>query len=239
MRIPDFVLADLEALEIALPGGAIERLSDYLDLVLEANKTTNLTAIRHREQAWSRLIVDSLTPLPGVDLAPAGGRVIDIGTGAGLPGIPLAIARPELRFSLIEATGKKAEFLRHVIQSLSLPNVTVLQERAEAVGQDPAHRQRYTIAVSRAVGPMPVVLEYSLPLLEVGGRMLAMKGPKAEQELEASGDAMEKLGAGELAVIDAYPESFDNDLVIVSIVKDRPTPKAYPRLPGVPKKDPL
>ena len=116
---------------------------------------------------------------------------------------------------------------------------TAVQERAENVGQDSAFRGRYDVASSRAVGPMPVVLEYSLPLLKVGGRVLAMKGPKAETELEASGDALMKLGGGEVAVVEAYPESFDNELVIVSVLKESATPKEFPRLPGLPKKQPL
>ena len=240
--IPDFVHRDLEALGFDVPAELLDRLAGYLDLVLKANETTNLTAIRHREQAWSRLIVDSLTPLPALPeevSEDAGFGMVDIGTGAGLPGVPLAIARPEVDVTLIEATGKKAQFLRSVVAALCLDNVTVLQQRVEQVGQDPAYRGRFDLAVSRAVGPLPVVLEYSLPLLKRGGQVLAMKGPKAEAELRDSGDALTKLGGGEVNVIDAYPESFDNELVLVSVIKTAATPKAYPRAPGLPKKLPL
>lgn len=242
MPIPEFVHTDLKALGFEMPDEVLAKLEAYLDLILKANETTNLTAIRHREQAWSRLIVDSLTPLPGLpEDPPETGEVklIDIGTGAGLPGIPLAIARPDIKVTLIEATGKKIVFLQSVIDALELSNTTAVQERAENVGQDSAHRGKYDVAVSRAVGPMPVVLEYSLPLLKIGGRMLAMKGPKAETELESSGDAILKLGGGEVEVFDAYPESFDNELVIVSVIKEDATPRDYPRLPGLPKKFPL
>jgi len=235
-----------------MPAEVLDQLSVYLEMILEANKTTNLTAIRHREQAWSRLIVDSLTPLPGLpspkdddaEAPPRDGsqpvcRLIDIGTGAGLPGIPLALARPDVEVTLLEATGKKAAFLNSVIETLGLSNTTAVQERAETVGQDSAYRGRYDLAVSRAVGPMPVVLEYSLPLLKIGGKVLAMKGPKAEAELIASADALTILGGGEVAVFEAYPESFDNELVIVSVLKDSATPHDYPRVPGLPKKQPL
>ncbi|MEM1108431.1 MAG: 16S rRNA (guanine(527)-N(7))-methyltransferase RsmG [Planctomycetota bacterium] len=243
MAIPEFVHADLQALGFEVPAEMLSKLEAYLDLVLKANETTNLTAIRHRELAWSRLIVDSLTPLPGIsDSETDGGqelRLVDIGTGAGLPGIPLAIARPDVAVTLIEATGKKIAFIQSVIESLGLVNTTAVQERVETLGQDPKFRGRYDVAVSRAVGPMPVVLEYSLPLLKTGGRVLAMKGPKAETELEASGDALLKLGGGEVAVVDAYPESFDNELVLVSVIKAAATPKEFPRLPGLPKKQPL
>ena len=245
MPIPDFVATDLESLGFELPDELMLKLERYLDLVLKANETTNLTAIKHRELAWSRLIVDSLTPLPGLpdgddreDGAPPL-KLVDIGTGAGLPGIPLAIARPDVQVTLIDGTGKKIRFLESVVAELKLDNVTPLNARVEDVGQDPAHRATYDVAVSRAVGPLPVVLEYSLPLLAKGGTMLAMKGPKAEQELRDSGDAMVTLGAGEVTVVDAYPESFDNELVIVMVTKEDATPKEYPRPSGTPKKEPL
>ncbi|MFI4860648.1 MAG: 16S rRNA (guanine(527)-N(7))-methyltransferase RsmG [Phycisphaerales bacterium JB063] len=243
MTIPDFVHDDLAALEITLDEEQLARLADYLGRILDANKRMNLTAIREPDAAWRRLIVDSLSVLPGIDsLVSATGstvKVVDIGSGAGLPGMPIAIARPDVAVTMLETTGKKAEFIRGCLEGLGLTNAQVLQTRAETAGQDIAHRGKYDAAVSRAVGAMSLVLEYSLPLVCEGGRVLAMKGPRVEQELDEAGDALEKLGAGELAVIEAYPESFENDLVIVSIIKERPTPKAYPRLPGVPKKQPL
>jgi 16S rRNA (guanine527-N7)-methyltransferase len=242
MTIPDFVHRDLEALGFEVPTAMLEQLAGYLDMVLKANETTNLTAIRHREQAWSRLIVDSLTPLPALPADLADGqeyRLIDIGTGAGLPGVPLAIARPDVSVTLVEATGKKIAFLQTVVEGLGLQNVTLANARVETLGQDAAHRGGYDVAVSRAVGPMAVVLEYSLPLLRIGGQVLAMKGPKAEAELRDCGDALTKLGGGEVAVVEAYPESFDNELVLVSVMKETATPKAYPRAVGLPKKQPL
>lgn len=239
MAIPDVVARDLEVLQIALSGAQLAQLDRYLAHLLEVNTTMNLTAVRDVDEAWRRLIVDSLTALPGMPDPGTGGTVIDIGTGAGLPGLPLAVALPGVRFTLLEATGKKARFVEEAAALLGLSNVTVLQERAETVGRQGAHRGRYDVAVSRAVGPMSVVLEYSLPLVKVGGRVLAMKGPKAERELDDASDALARLGAGEVAVIDAYPESFENDLVIVSVFKDQPTPQEYPRVPGLPRKLPL
>lgn len=241
--IPPFVLEDLAALEIDLTPEQLDRLARYLALVLEANTWMNLTAIREEDAAWRRLIIDSLTVLPGLDMldpgSSPGNMVIDVGSGAGLPGVPLAIARPGLKVTMLEATGKKAAFIQSCIDALGLTNAKVVAERAETIGQDPQFRGQYAAAVSRAVGPMSLVLEYCLPLVSVGGRVLAMKGPKAEQELEEASDALTILGAGDLAIIDAYPESFGNDLVIVSIIKEAETPGEYPRLPGVPKKQPL
>jgi len=237
--IPDFVQDELRELEIELTPDQLDQLDRYLALVLDENRTTNLTAVREPEVAWRRLIIDSLTVLPGLDELAPGSKVIDVGSGAGLPGLPVAIARPSLRVTLLESTGKKADFIRRAIATLGLTNATVLQERAEKAGQMPEHREAYDACINRAVGPMNVLLEFAMPLVQTGGRVLAMKGPRAEQELEEAGDALSILGAGELAVIDAYPESFENDLVIVSIIKGSSTPPEYPRLPGVPKKMPL
>ena len=237
--LPPFVRDDLDALGFDLPDPLLDRLAEYLALLLETNQRINLTAVRDVDEAWRRLIIDSLTPLPGLEDFTEGSRVSDVGSGGGLPGIPLAIARPDLAFTLLESTGKKARFLDQAAHDLALDNVTVLPMRAETAGQDPAHRERYDAAVCRAVGPMNVLLELCLPLVKPAGRLLAMKGPKARAELDAAGDAMDRLGAGELAVYDAYPERFDNDLVIIALDKDRATPKKYPRQPGLPKREPL
>ena len=246
MPIPDAARAALHRLDLEVPAPTLDTLDAYLHRLLEVNQQMNLTAVREHDAAWMRLIVDSLTALPGLPGLPADGdtdgparAVIDVGSGGGLPGLPLAIARPDLPFTLLEATGKKARFLGETTGALGLKNVTVLQARAEAAGRDAAHRERYGLAVSRAVGPMPVILELTLPLVEVGGRSLCMKGPRAEQELRDSGEALSRLGAGEVAVFDAYPEGFGNDLVMVSVVKASPTPKRYPRSAGTPKADPL
>lgn len=237
--IPKFVHQELAELGLTLKAEQLGQLARYLALVLDENTRTNLTAIREEEAAWRRLVIDSLTVLPGLDELSPGSRVIDVGSGAGLPGVPVAIARPSLRVTLLESTGKKADFIRRAIEALGLTNAAVLQERAETAGQAHGHREAYDACINRAVGPMNVLLEFAMPLVQTGGRVLAMKGPRVEQELGEAGDALSILGAGELAVIDAYPESFDNDLVIVSIIKAVATPPEYPRLPGVPKKQPL
>ncbi|MFA9477854.1 16S rRNA (guanine(527)-N(7))-methyltransferase RsmG [Phycisphaerales bacterium AB-hyl4] len=237
--IPAFVTDELSQLGVTLDPSQLDTLARYLDRLLDTTQRINLTAVREPDAAWRRLIIDSLSLVPGFEPVAEDATIIDIGTGGGLPGIPLAIARPDLRVTLLEATGKKVRFLNECIEALGLTNTRAIQQRAELLGQDPAHRQQYDIAVSRAVGPMTEVLEYSLPLVKVGGRVLAMKGPKLEQELAAAGDALGILGAGDMEVFEAYPPNFKQDLVIASIIKDRATPGMYPRRPGVPKHEPL
>mgnify|MGYP002622490121 CR=1 FL=1 len=239
MTVPDIVTADLARLSITLSADQLTQLDVYLTHLLETNKTMNLTAIREVDAAWRRLIIDSLTAVPMLDDVPTGSKMIDVGSGGGLPGIPLAIARPDLHVTLLETTGKKAKFLESCVKIVGLKNVTVVQARAETAGQDPAHRQKYDAAICRAVGPMRELLECCLPLVKLGGVVLAMKGPKAEDELDESGDALMALGGGEIQVIEAYPEEFKIDTVIVRITKEHATPKAYPRAPGMPRQAPL
>ena len=237
--IPSFVRDDLDRLDIDLSDQVLTRLCGFLDLLLEANRRFNLTSIRERDKAWRRHIIDSLTLLPFLAPEPADAALIDVGSGGGVPGIPLAIARPDWRVALLEATGKKARFLHACVTELGIEGCRVVHDRAEAAGQDPAHRQRYDAAVCRAIGPMREMLEYALPLVRVGGRSLAMKGSKAEQELKDADRALELLGAGNLEVYDAYGKGFDSQSVIVIITKARPTPSRYPRPPGMPRKSPL
>ena len=229
----------LESLNIPVTSQQQRLLATYLDLLLETNKQFNLTAIRDRDQGWARHIIDSLTVVPFMKDLASGAAVIDVGSGGGLPGIPIAIARPDLRLTLLEATGKKARFLERCVEVLGLKGTRVVCDRAETVGQLSSHRGRYDGAVCRAIGPLNVVLELTLPLVRVGGVLWAMKGPKALDELNACGDALAILGAGEVDVAFAYPEGFDVSTVVVTVPHDQPTPKPYPRPPGMPKQSPL
>lgn len=239
MTAPAFIHDDLERLGVTLAESQIKKLAAYLDLLLETNQRINLTSVRDHDQAWRRHIIDSLTILPGLEGLPDDATVTDVGAGAGPPGVVVAIVRPNLQIALIESTGKKARFLSECTSHLELKNVKVFNDRAENLGQDRAFRQQYDAVMCRALGPMNELLEYAMPLIKVGGRLLAMKGPSVEEELKQAGDALETLGGGEVEVYDAYPPSFDIHTVIVVVSKERPTPKTYPRAPGLPRQSPL
>lgn len=219
------------SLEIA----EIDRLGRYLWLLLETNKSHNLTAIKDEGEAWVRHIFDSLTLIPALAELPTGSRVIDVGTGGGLPGIPLAIAMPALRFTLLEATGKKAEFLRHAVgrDGLGLSNVEVLASRAESAGREAGRRDSYNAAIARAVGPMAVIAELTTPFVKPGGLIVLVKGERADEELAAAKAALHLLHATH-AGTSATPTGR-----LVVLEKQRATPKHYPRRDGEPKRAPL
>jgi len=232
---PDVFGQACATIGLELTDAELGRLGRYLHLLLETNRQFNLTAITDPGQAWRRHILDSLSLLPFID---ASGPLIDVGSGGGLPGVPLAIARPQLPITLLEATGKKARFLERVVDDLGLTRVTVVSARAEEAGRQQTHRQRYATAVARAVGPMRVLLEYALPLVREGGRVLAMKGRRVEAELDESGDALLELGGGAVELYEALP-GLEDEAVIVEVRKAGPTPPPYPRRPGEPKANPL
>ncbi len=207
----------------------------YVDLLIRANQRTNLTAYRDPAAIWLHLVADALSPIPhGLDLA--GQRAVDVGSGAGIPGWPLALWFPDSAFTLIEATAKKARFLRDVAVALQRP-VTVLPQRAEVVGRDPAHREQYDWALARAVASLPTVLEYMAPLVRPGGRLVVYKGSRVHEELAQAQRAMDVLG---LAVERVTPvRGLPYPRTLVWLRKVRPTPERYPRRPGVPAKRPL
>ena len=230
---PASFVRQADDLGIAFDPGDLDRLGHFLARLLDANRRMNLTAIRDPEQAWTRHVLDSLTLMRY--LAGAGsGTVIDVGSGGGLPGVPLAIVMPGLRFTLLEATGKKARFLEEVTASIGLENVTVVNDRAETAGRDrDRHREHYDAVLARAVGPLPVLLELAVPLATVGGLVLTIKGERAAAEITASRTALVRLHA---RVIET---SRTPTGTIVVVEKLRRTPKLYPRRPGEPRRAPI
>jgi 16S rRNA (guanine527-N7)-methyltransferase len=213
-------------------------LALYERELMDWNTRFNLTAIRDPEEVHIKHFLDSLTCLLAMRDTPLG-RLIDIGTGAGFPGIPLKIMLPRVQLTLVESVGKKAEFCRHVVNILDLQGVEVIQQRAETIGQDPAHRERYDWAVARAVAILPVLAEYLLPLVRVGGSMLAMKGESGPAEAHSAEHAIKLLGGHLRQLLPVTLPGVAEERYLVVIDKVAATPAAYPRKVGIPAKRPL
>lgn len=207
--------------------------------LLDWNQRLNLTALTSGEEVAIKHFLDSLLCLRAMQALP-GSSLVDVGSGGGFPGVPLAIVHPEVRVTLLEAAKKKAEFLEHAVKTLGLSAV-VLWKRAEDAGRDISLRESFDYVVARAVAPLAVLAEYCLPLCRPGGRFVAMKGPegRAEAEAAAAGRAIDLLG-GDVSGVDEYELPFGmgrRSLVIVR--KTGTTPVTYPRRPGIPSKRPL
>jgi 16S rRNA (guanine527-N7)-methyltransferase len=213
-------------------------LDRFLDLLFEANAKFNLTAIKDRAIAWETLIEESLDLLPFLAALPGKARVVDIGSGGGVPALPLAIARQDLEFTLIDATGKKARYLEETAGTLGLRNVRVLNGRSEEFAHERRLRESFDVVTARAVGEVRELVELALPLLKVGGCLLAPKGQKAETECPAAANACSLLGGAPPEILPVTRPS-ERTLVVVRVTKVARTPTSYPRPPGKPKSDPL
>jgi len=206
--------------------------------LLDWNSRHNLTAIRESEGIRSKHFLDSLTCILAWRDNPPN-YLIDVGTGAGFPGLPLKILQPSLNLTLVESVGKKTEFCRHLANVLELDKVEVLQSRAEEVGQMPMHRERYDWAVGRAVANLPILAEFLLPLVRVGGAVLAQKGESGPAEAQASERAIRMLGGRLRQVVKVALPGVADDRYLVIIDKVAATPPNFPRRVGVPAKKPL
>jgi len=237
-RALEALLADEPALAALLPDGYVERAAAFAALLLQANQRLNLTRVTQASEVARLHLLDALAALP---LLPAAGpAAVDLGSGGGVPGIPLALARPDVSWILVDSVRKKAEVLTSMVSELGLANVSVVAERAELLGRAADHRERHDLVAARACAPLPVLAELALPLLAVGGTLLAWKGPLAagDDELERGGVAVRELGGGTLALTPAGPAALGGHTFVV-VRKERPTPARYPRRPGEPSRRPL
>lgn len=217
----------------------VAALRIYEQELIEWNEKVNLTAICDPEGIRVKHFLDSLTILKAWERTLPPERLVDVGTGAGFPGLVLKLVWPTTQVTLVESVGKKADFCRHIVARLGLEQVTVLSERAEMIGQDPAHRHAYDLAVARAVARMPTLMEYLLPLVHRNGKVMAMKGETAPAETHSAIQAMQMLGGKLHKLVHIELPGVVEERFIVVVDKVARTPEEYPRRTGVPAKNPL
>ncbi len=223
---------------IRLNARQLEAFDWYASELESWNKRFNLTSVTDRNQIEIKHFLDSLSCLTAMHPLP-GERIVDIGTGAGFPGIPIRIACPQVNIVLVDSIGKKTQFCQHVVDNLELANVEVINSRAEQVGRLPEYRESFDWALARAVAKLPTLLEYLLPLLKVGGGAIAQKGDTAPAEAQSAEVALEVLGGELEEVIPVELPSVTETRHLVVVRKSAATPEKYPRRPGIPSKRPL
>jgi 16S rRNA (guanine527-N7)-methyltransferase len=227
-----------QQLGLHLTRSQLSALSLYERELLDWNTRFNLTAIRDPREIRIKHFLDSLTCLMALRDTPVD-RLIDVGTGAGFPGIPIKIIYPKMQLALVESVGKKAEFCHHVANILDLKKVEVIQERAEILGQNPSYREQFDWAIARAVAILPVLSEYLLPMVRVGGSMLAMKGESGPAEAHSAERAMRMLGGHLRQLLPVTLPGVAEERYLVVVGKVAATPDAYPRKVGMPARHPL
>ena len=223
---------------VHLIGRQVLALGTYEKELLSWNQKFNLTAIRDSDGVRTKHFLDSFSCVLAWQANPPA-RLIDVGTGAGFPGIPLKILYPSARVTLVESVGKKAAFCQHMIELLRLDGIEIINARAEAVGQNPKHREQYDWAVARAVASLNVLGEYLLPLVKVGGTMLAQKGESGPAEAQSAEKAMKLLGGNLRELIQVNLPGVAEDRYLVLVDKVAGTHPKYPRKSGIPAKEPL
>jgi 16S rRNA (guanine527-N7)-methyltransferase len=227
-----------ELFHVNLTGRQVMALLTYERELLDWNLKFNLTAIRDTESIRTKHFLDSFSCVLAWGANPPH-HLIDVGTGAGFPGLPLKILYPGMKLTLLESVGKKAMFCEHMVRMLGLDNVEVIKARAEEIGQQPAHRERYEWAVARAVANMNVLSEYLLPFVKINGMMIALKGESGPAEAQSAEKTMKLLGGKLKQVLPVNLPGVADDRYLVVVDKFATTPPKYPRKPGMPMKQPL
>lgn len=230
----------LSEVGISLSDNQLEQFYQYYELLIEWNKVMNLTAITELDEVLSKHFVDSMTLIKAVnDIGEKEISVIDVGTGAGFPGIPLKIAFPKLKITLLDSLNKRIKFLDEVIAQLGLKDIRTIHGRAEDFGKNTEYREKYDLCVSRAVANAATLSEYCLPFVKVGGTFIPYKSGKIDEELDNGKKAIRTFGGEIKEVVRFQLKSADADRALVIIQKMDKTPKKYPRKAGLPSKEPI
>ena len=225
---------------IKLTEGQLAQFEAYYRELHQWNQRVNLTAITEYSEVQVKHFLDSLSCcLAFPEGLPANGKIVDIGAGAGFPGLPLKLVFTDFQLTLSDSVGKKTAFLRHLLQVLELPEVAVLTARAEQLGRAPETRERFDLVLARGVARLPALLEYALPLCRIGGKIVAWKHGGIQQELESAQRALQLLGGRWGRIIPVALTGLTDNRILVTVEKINATPAEYPRRPGLPRKQPL
>lgn len=227
-----------EAYGLHLSEVQLQQFTRYYELLIAWNEKMNLTAITEAHEVAIKHMVDSLTAYDKT-LFHKGVSVIDVGTGAGFPGLPLKIFCPEIRLTLMDSLNKRVKFLQTVVDELGLTGVECVHARAEEGARNKKYREQFDIAVSRAVARLPILCEYCLPFVKKGGHFLALKGRAYAEEAEEAKKAIKVMGGSHTEVREVHLPDLEDKRAIIIVTKTMPTPKAYPRKAGTPAKNPL
>lgn len=213
-----------------------EQFFEYMNMLIEWNEKMNLTAITDPEEIILKHFIDSITILEDIE---DNAKIVDVGTGAGFPGIPLSIMNPTLKITLVDSLNKRLIFLQEVVNKLNLKNIEIIHARAEEFGQNKNYREKFDIATSRAVANLSTLSEYLIPLVKIDGKVISMKASEAQEEINEAKKAIEILG-GKIENIKEFnlPQS-DIGRTVIIIRKEKQTPNKYPRKPGTPSKEPI
>lgn len=214
----------------------LDKFYKYMQLLIEWNEKMNLTAITEPEEIILKHFIDSLTILKDIN---DNSKVVDVGTGAGFPGIPLSIMKQDIKITLVDSLNKRLIFLKEVVEQLKVKNIEIIHARAEEFGQNKEYREKFDIATSRAVANLSTLSEYLIPLVKVNGKCICMKASEVEEEIEKAKKAINILG-GTINKIEKFnlPKS-DIGRTTIIINKEKNTPNRYPRKPGTPSKEPI
>lgn len=227
-----------EAYGLYLSEVQLQQFTRYYELIIAWNEKMNLTAITEAHEVAIKHMVDSLTAYDKT-LFHKGVSVIDVGTGAGFPGLPLKIFCPEICLTLMDSLNKRVKFLQTVVDELGLTGVECVHARAEEGARNKKYREQFDIAVSRAVARLPILCEYCLPFVKKGGHFLALKGRAYAEEAEEAKKAIKVMGGSHTEVREVHLPDLEDKRAIIIVTKTMPTPKAYPRKAGTPAKNPL
>ncbi len=230
----------MDSIGISLTERQMEQFFKYYEMLIETNKVMNLTAITELPDVVSKHFVDSLALVKAVgDLSQQDASVFDVGTGAGFPGIPLKIAFPDLKITLLDSLNKRVNFLQTVIEELGLEKISAVHGRAEDYGNNSEYREKYDYCVSRAVANLSTLSEYCLPFVKVGGKFISYKAGTIDEELDKAKGAIKLLGSKTQKVVKFSLEEADAERSFVIIEKKEKMAKKYPRKAGLPSKEPL